>query len=107
MKKIISLNFLGLFLVLFSATSFAEKITITGEPVVVREESGVYVPSTAFTPSSDYYYVTVGDTRRVCYKEVQPALAKVDLGMMSMRVGDSTVQVHCYTYSPDYFVVGP
>lgn len=91
---------------LLAGNAFADKITISGEPVVVEQKGDVYVvPSTV--KSSDYYYFTVNNTKQVCYKEVQPALAKVDLGLMKFKMGEDTVEMHCYTYSPDYFVVSP
>lgn len=100
MKKII----LGLALLLCSVSAFADKVVIKGEPVVIEKQGDMYVPASTFT-TSDYYYVSVNNTKRVCYQEVQPALAKIDMGIFAMKVGSDVVKVHCYDYSPDYFVI--
>lgn len=93
---------------MLSANVLADKIVIKGDPVVVEKQGEMYVvPSSATvtTVSSDPYLFTVNDTKEVCYKEVQPALAKVDLGIMKFKMGNDSVSMHCYTYSPEYFVV--
>lgn len=94
-----------LFFLSFSA--FADKIIISGKPVAITQSGTVYmVPTTStYTTSSDYYYVTMGNEQRVCYREAQPSLASIGLMDISLRIGSDTVAVHCYTYSPDYFTV--
>lgn len=107
MKKIIT-ALLGLIFVSFSVAALADKIVITGAPITVEEQNDVYVPQgtvTTTTTTSDYYYYTFGDTKRVCYKEVQPALVSMDAGVFKFKMGESVVSMHCYNYSPDYFVV--
>lgn len=89
---------------LCSFAAYADKITITGEPVVVTEHGSVYVPATTLSPADSYFF-SVDNAKRVCYKDVQPGLASVDLGVISVQVGADNVSVHCYTYSPDYFVM--
>lgn len=89
-----------------SANAYADKIVIGGEPTVIQKEGDVYVvPSTVSTTSTAPYFFSVNNTKQVCYKEVQPALAKVDLGILRFKMGNDTVSMHCYTYSPDYFEV--
>lgn len=104
MKKCLQLISL-LFLTVFSIQTFAEKIVIDGQPVVITKEGEAYVPSTTLAPTSDYYYFSMDNSRRVCYRTVQPALSKIDAGALSVRIGGDTVQVHCYDVSPDYFTV--
>lgn len=106
MKKIF-LSMAACSLALLSSYAFADKIIISGEPVVI-EKSGDYYSfptnsATTYSPRSDYYYVSVDGTQRVCYRETQPALAGVNLMDMSLKIGSDTVAVHCYTYSPEYF----
>lgn len=89
---------------LFSVSAFADKIVISGEPIVVEKKGDVYMVPTTVT-TSDHYYFTVGDKQEVCYEKAQPALAAVDLGVAQFNIGNSNVQLNCYTYSPDYFEV--
>ncbi len=89
---------------ILSANSYADKIVVQGAPIVVQKEGTTYVVPSS-TVVSDRYFFKVGDERRVCYKEVQPALSKVELGPMAFKLGNDRIIVHCYTYSPDYFVV--
>lgn len=99
------LSLAAISLVAFSSIASAEKVTISGSPVVIEKKADVYVPATTVTTGSDYYYFTFDNSRRVCYKEVQPSLAKIDAGIFAVRVGPDVVRMHCYNYSPDYFVV--
>lgn len=93
-------------LMLFSITAFADKIIIQGEPIVVEQQGDVYVaPSATTITTTDHYFFTVNNVKRVCYREVQPALANVDLIVMQFKIGHDVVKLHCYTYSPDYFVI--
>ncbi|QDP71625.1 hypothetical protein FOG18_03055 [Legionella israelensis] len=85
--------------------SAADKVVITGEPVVVHEIQGVYVPTTTVVSTRDYYYLTISGTNRVCYDETNPALVDVNVGEYRVRLGDHVVTLHCYEYSPQYFIV--
>lgn len=103
MKKI-SLIFISLSFLIFSPITLAEKIIITGEPIVIQKQADVYVPANVVA-TQDYYYFTENDTKRVCYKEANPALASIDAGIFSVKLGDEVVKLHCYDFSADYFVV--
>lgn len=106
--KTIILSLASLIIAVFSSSLLAEMVTIKGEPVVVEKQGDVYtVPTTATTVTSNdsYYYFTVDNTKRVCYKTVQPGLSSVDLGTLSVKIGQDTVSLHCYAFSPDYFTV--
>lgn len=103
MKKLL-LSVTTLAIAVFSISSFADRIVVTGDPVVLERSGDMYIaPSTIAASTDGYYYFTVNETKRVCYRTVQPSLAKVDLGPMNVRLGSDTVSLHCYTYSPDYF----
>ncbi len=92
--------------ILFSLPASADKITLTGAPVVVTEQGGVYVPATTVTTGQDHYFFTINDTRRICYEQVNPILpTKVNAGLFQVQIGDSVVSLHCYTYDPEYFVI--
>lgn len=94
-------------LLLASLSAFADKMIITGQPVMVTKSGDAYkIPTTStYTPTSDYYYVTVDNTRRVCYRDVQPGLSSVNSMDASLMIGTDKVPVHCYNYSADYFTV--
>lgn len=82
-----------------------EKITITGEPVVIMEEQGVYVPQTDLKTEQDNYFLTMNDTRVVCFTEVNPTLVDLNANILQVKVGEETMSLHCYDFSPDYFVI--
>lgn len=107
--KIILLALISCFLTLFSLNSLAaDKITIKGQPVVIEQQGEVYVPATTTyttVTTDDGYYFTVNNEKRVCYRTVQPGLASLDLGIFAVKLGPDTVSLHCYSYSPDYFVI--
>ncbi|AHE66278.1 hypothetical protein [Legionella oakridgensis] len=104
MKSFI-LSIIALSAMAFSLSASADKIAITGQPIVVQEEQGVYVPAAPVAVDRDYYYLTLGGTNRVCYQNVNPALVDVNAGVFSVRLGDEVVSLHCYDYNPDYFVI--
>lgn len=103
--KIVMLGLSTIALLLFSLTASAEKIIISGEPVVIEKKAEVYVPSTVVTTTHDYYYFATDNRKIVCYKEVQPALVKLDSGVFRVKLGTDEVNLHCYDYSPEYFVI--
>lgn len=90
---------------LFSMSASADKVIITGSPVVVNEEAGVYVPTTTVTTGRDYYYFTVGGAQRICYQEVNPTLSTLTANPFQVRINNQVVTLQCYDYSPDYFVI--
>lgn len=103
MKKLL----LGLAITTLSMSAFADKIVVSGDPIMLEKQGDVYVtPSTTtVTTTEDRYFFTVDNRKQVCYREVQPALASVDLGVIGVKLGTDTVNLHCYSYSPEYFVV--
>ncbi|QDP72678.1 hypothetical protein FOG18_08980 [Legionella israelensis] len=106
--KTIALNLSFLLLMLLSFTTFAaDKIVITGEPVVLEQRGDVYVPPSGYSVTTDYHYVTLDGTNRVCYAEAQPSLASLNVVNVNVEVGGSTVVWHCYEYNTQYFTVNP
>lgn len=97
-----------LFLMMFSITSFADdKITITGEPVVLEHHDNVYHVPTGYTVTHDYHYVTVDGTNRVCYLEKKPTLETVNVMPINVVVDGSTHEWYCYEYNPQFFAITP
>ena len=89
-----------------SITSFADKITITGQPAILEQNGEYYtVPSTATPSTSGAYYVKIGDKMNACYLKIQPALAKLTPQNVVVKVQDQTTTWSCYELDPNYFVV--
>jgi hypothetical protein len=88
-------------------TTTVTKVTISGEPVVVTKSGDMYTlpGSTTYTTKSDYYYLDVEGKKQVCYREVQSTFSGVNPVDLSIKIGNDVVTVHCYAYSPDYFIV--
>ncbi len=106
MRKI----FLGLtsvFLVLFNISSFAEKIVITGQPVAVTKQGEVYTVPANYTPSGDYYYITVDGTNKICYPQQQATLSSLTPTTLNVQMSGKEVKWTCYAYDETYFTVSP
>lgn len=107
--KTIYLNLVITVFMIFSLNAFADvtKMTISGEPVVVTKSGNYYTlpGSTTYTTTSDYYYINADGTKEVCYREVQSTFGGMNPSDLSLKIGNDVVSVHCYTYSPDYFIV--
>jgi hypothetical protein len=89
-------------LMLFTLSSAAAVTIIRGEPTtVIEKEKGIYEPENTVIKSSDYYYLNVGGSKRICYREVRSDLETI--GDISLLVGGSPTIVHCYKFSPDRF----
>ncbi|WP_419418960.1 hypothetical protein ACNVED_10445 [Legionella sp. D16C41] len=113
LKNIISLIILG---ISFSAFA-ADRIVITGEPVVLQQSGSgnavVYTlpadtASTATTTTAtNYHYVTVNGTNRVCYASTQPNLANVDMVTINVTTNGTTSPWYCYAADTTVFDVQP
>lgn len=93
-------------LMCLGTSAFAQKIIIKEKPVTVVKEGSVYVVPTQ-TDDSDYYYLDVDNTKRVCYKTIQtePTFSKLKSEPLTVKMSGSTdtITLHCYTYDPEYF----
>lgn len=103
MKTLLKITFLSLMMV--SASIFAQTVTITGTPVPLEMRGEVYYAPDTYVPGESYNYVVINGTNRVCYSEVQPNLASLEVMPLQVYVGGSTVTWHCYAFSPEYFTV--
>jgi len=108
--KTIFLSLVTSIFMILSLNTFADtvtKMTISGEPVVVTKSGNFYTlpGSTTYTTTSDYYYINADGTKEVCYRDVQSTFAGINPSDLSLKIGNDIVSVHCYTYSPDYFIV--
>ncbi|KGP64257.1 hypothetical protein EP47_04190 [Legionella norrlandica] len=103
--KAFLLGVVALTFLLFNLPASADKITITGSPIAVHEEGGTYVTTTTVAPGQDYYYFTFDGTNRVCYQDVNPSLVSLNAAVFKVKIGSDVVSLHCYDYSPEYFVI--
>ncbi|RUR09690.1 hypothetical protein [Legionella septentrionalis] len=105
--KTIVIKISFLLLALFSFSSHAEKVVITGEPVVLEKRGDVYVVPSAYTAATPYHYVTLDGTNRVCYAEAQPNLASLNMSTVTVDVNGTPQTWTCYDYDTTYFEVTP
>lgn len=94
-------------LMAFSFNAFAEKITITGEPVVIEKRGEIYYAPESYKPTANYRFVTVEGKKRVCYLEKQPGLVNLDVLFLNLDIGGEKQSWNCYDANPEYFIVGP
>jgi hypothetical protein len=94
------------FLMLFSISSYAERIIITGQPLPLEERGSVYYLPETYQPGP-YHYVTLGNTTSVCFSESQPDLTSLMSQNVIVEIGGRQVQWVCYNYDDTYFSVTP
>ncbi|KTC90513.1 hypothetical protein OQJ18_01315 [Fluoribacter dumoffii] len=90
-------------LILFSASSYADKIVITGQPVILEKQGDVYYVPNDYKTTASYYYVTVEGAQRVCYIEKQPQLTALDTSTLEVNYNGSTLTWVCYPFDTNYF----
>lgn len=105
MKNIIC--FISLILMVLCGPTFAEKIIITGKPVTLEQRGTVYYAPQDYSAATNYHYVTMGGTQRVCFLEKQPSLSSLNLVMVNVNVNGQSVQWNCYPFNETYFEVTP
>jgi hypothetical protein len=88
----------------FSASVFADTVTITGAPITLEKRGEEYYVPDTYKPGAQYNYVTIGETKRVCYLDKQPNI-KLDPVTLNVRVGQETAIWTCYDSDPKYFTV--
>lgn len=93
-------------LMISSISAFADKITVTGEPIILEQNGDTYsVPAGIKQSDAGYYYVKIGDKVNACYLTTQPALAKLTPENIMVKIQDEKVTWSCYPLDPTYFVV--
>jgi hypothetical protein len=92
-----------------SFASFADRVFISGEPVVLEKRGEVYyVPTTTTADATTaYHYVTLDGKNRVCYLEPQSNLASLDVATIQVNAGGTNATWNCYEYNTEYFEVKP
>ncbi|KTD69099.1 hypothetical protein Lste_2257 [Legionella steelei] len=100
MKKLL-LAFFSL--TILSTVSYADKILITGQPVILEKQGTVYYLPTDYKATTSYYYVTVEGGKRVCYIEKQPTLTSLNASTLEVNYNGSTLTWVCYPFDTNYF----
>ncbi|TAL61702.1 MAG: hypothetical protein EPN84_07560 [Legionella sp.] len=105
MKSILP-GIVSLVLITASFTVLADKITITGQPVILQQDGDYYTAPTTITPSNNgYYYVKIGDKMNACSLTTQPALVKLTPENVVVKVQNEKVTWSCYALDPEYFTI--
>ncbi|MCW8408076.1 hypothetical protein OQJ13_03720 [Legionella sp. PATHC035] len=90
-------------LMILNVSSYADKILITGQPVILEKQGNVYYVPADYKTTTSYYYVTVEGAKRVCYIEKQPALTSLDTSTLEVNYNGSTLTWVCYPFDTNYF----
>lgn len=94
-----------LVLMTVSLTSFADKIILTGKPVILMPEADYYTFPSTYVPSHNYHFVDISGDNRVCFLSQQPQLKPLDLLRINIVQNNKTFLWYCYRYDPRYFEV--
>ncbi|WP_174223914.1 hypothetical protein [Legionella bozemanae] len=90
-------------LTLFSAVSYAEKIIITGQPIILEKQGDVYYVPSDYKSTTSYYYVSVNGVRQVCYIDKQPELSALNTSTLEVNYNGSSLSWVCYPLDTNYF----
>ncbi len=105
MKKIL-LNLSAVALTIGSLNAFAvDKVTITGEPVTLTKSGDMYMVPEGYNVTTAYHYVTLDNTKRVCFADSRPDYASLNVMNVNVMVNGTKATWYCYEYNPDYFVI--
>ncbi len=88
-----------------SGTAFAEKVVISGEPVVLEKQGDMYMVPGTYKARQDYQYVVIDGTKRACFLDKRPDFANLDVVSINVKVTGETATWNCYSIDPTYFVV--
>ncbi|MBI2785512.1 MAG: hypothetical protein HYX60_04055 [Legionella longbeachae] len=100
-------NILILILMLFGLSSFADKISIKGEPAVLARIGDVYYVPSTYVTSIDYNYVTIENSKKVCYVKPQTNLSALNVRVINVNIKGLRSQWTCYNYDETYFIATP
>lgn len=93
-------------LVVISFGAFADRIVITGKPVVlVPVQSYFAFPKTYTEKNMGYLYVTISNLNRVCYVAQKPELARLNVIEVLIESKGVKIPWQCYKYDPRYFEI--
>ena len=90
---------------LFSASAFANKLVITGEPLALEKRGETYIVPETYNSALPYQYVTVEGQQRACFLDKRPDFGSLDVQSLNVQIGSQTATWNCYTTDPTYFTV--
>ncbi len=100
MKKLLGIIFS---LIMLNAVSYASKIVITGQPIILEKQGDVYYVPNDYKSTTTYYYVNLNGTRQVCYIDKQPELSALNASTLEVNYNGSELTWVCYPLDLNYF----
>ncbi|KTD01836.1 hypothetical protein OQJ19_12685 [Fluoribacter gormanii] len=100
MKKLLLIIFS---LTMLDAVSYANKIVITGTPIILEKQGDVYFVPNDYKSTTSYYYVSLNGARQVCYIDKQPELSALNTTTLEVNYNGSTLTWVCYPLDTNYF----
>jgi len=101
---IVSLSFLVL-IILASLTVFAEKILITGKPIVLVPDMSDYSFPKSYGPMQMQYFVYFGGNYRVCFLAQKAQLASLDMLRIYITQDGYKYLWYCYRFDHRFFKI--
>jgi len=106
MKKNI-LKTAAVLLAVCSASAFAaDKIVITGKPILLEKNGDIYMVPQNAQLSKTHQYVNVDGKERACFLDKRPDFVNLDVVTINVKLGDSTnASWNCYALDPTFFMI--
>ena len=82
---------------------YANKITVTGYPVILDDRNGIFYVPNSYITSTDNNFVSLDGIKSVCYIYEQPKLSVLDRETIKVNINGSILQWVCYRYDENYF----
>ncbi|MDI9817975.1 MULTISPECIES: hypothetical protein [unclassified Legionella] len=104
--RTIIVSLFSLLLILFSPINFANRILLTGKPLLLQPHGEYYSFPRDYQGTIDgYHFVFVGGVYRVCHINRQPQLANLDMLRIHIELGSKRFFWNCYTYDRRFFKI--
>jgi hypothetical protein len=103
--KTLMIKLISMLLLFYSLAVFAEKMLITGMPVILVPAMNYYTFPKYFSPRANYHFVDIQGDNRVCFLNVRPDLAELDLLRIFIVQDGRKYLWYCYRYDPRYFTM--
>lgn len=98
-------SFLGILLFSLSSLSFADRILISGKPLVLRPYGEYYsFPRSYHASVTNYHFVFVGGVYRVCHLNPLP-ISDVDVIHIRIALQNQIFYWNCYAKDPRFFEI--
>lgn len=93
-------------LLFIASAGFSGKILLKDKAQYLEPNGDYYsFPYDYHRPASDYHFVFVGGTYRVCSLNLQPKLANLDMLNIQIELGEQKFVWYCYIYDPRFFEI--